>query len=326
MKLIIQIPCFNESQTLAIALGHLPRKVEGVDVVEWLVIDDGSTDTTAEVARQCGVDHIVSHPYNMGLAKAFMTGLEACISHDADIIVNTDADNQYDAKDIPKLIKPILDEQADYVIGERPISQMEHFSAVKKCLQKVGSYAVRMFSKTEVSDAPSGFRAITADAAMQLNVFNQYTYTLETIIQAGHKGIRIVNVSVRVNEDLRPSRLVKSVASYVQQSMSIIIRSFVIYKPFRFFSTIGLILLGCGFLIGLRFLYYYMIGQGSGKLQSLVLAAILSISGVQAIALAFLGELHATNRKLLEKLLYEFKKMKHSKQSKDHDGSESLKD
>lgn len=326
MKLIIQIPCFNESQTLAVALSHLPRQVEGVDVVEWLVIDDGSTDTTAEVARQSGVDHIVSHPYNMGLAKAFMTGLEACICNGADIIVNTDADNQYNAQDIPKLIKPILDEQADYVIGERPISQIEHFSIVKKCLQKLGSYAVRMFSKTDVSDAPSGFRAITSDAAMQLNVFNQYTYTLETIIQAGHKGIRIVNVPIGVNEDLRPSRLVKNIASYVRQSMSIIIRSFVIYKPFRFFTTIGLIMIGIGFLIGLRFLYYYFGGQGSGKLQSLVLAAILSISGVQSIALGFLGELHATNRKLLEKLLYEFKKMKYSKPSKGHNGQESFKD
>ena len=324
MKLIIQIPCFNESETLATALSYLPREVEGIDRVEWLVIDDGSTDTTAKVAGQCGVDHIISHPYNMGLARAFMTGLEACLANGADIIVNTDADNQYNAQDIPKLIKPILDGQADYVIGERPISQIEHFSVTKKFLQKIGSFAVRTFSKTDVTDAPSGFRAITSDAAMQLNVFNQYTYTLETIIQAGHKGIRTVNVPVTVNEDLRPSRLVKSITNYVRQSMSIIIRSFVIYKPFRFFTTIGLAMLGFGFLIGLRFLYYYIVEQESGKLQSLVLAAILSISGVQAIALAFLGELHATNRKILEKLLYEFKKLKYNKQSKDFNDSGSI--
>ncbi|MHC4130732.1 MAG: glycosyltransferase family 2 protein [Planctomycetota bacterium] len=315
MKLIIQIPCFNESKTLSTALSQLPRNIDGIDIVKWLVIDDGSTDATSRVAHECGVDYIVSHPYNMGLAKAFMTGLEACISHNADIIVNTDADNQYSAMDIPKLIKPILNGEADYVIGERPISQIGHFSGAKKILEKVGSFTVRKFSKTDVVDAPSGFRAITKDAAMHLNVFNEYTYTLETIIQAGHKGLRVVNVPISVNEDLRPSRLVKSIFSYIRQSVLIIIRAFVIYKPFRFFATIGLVLLGLSLLIGIRFLYYYFTGQGGGKIQSLILAAILSFSGMQAFALALLGDLHATNRKLIEKILYEFKKIKNSSRS-----------
>ena len=255
MKLIIQIPCFNESQTLATTLAQLPRDIEGIDIVGWLIIDDGSTDTTAQVARQNGVDHIISHPYNMGLAKAFLTGLEACLLRNADIIVNTDADNQYNAKDIPKLIKPILKGEADYVIGERPISQIKRFSPIKKVMQKIGSFLVRALSKTDIADAPSGFRAITSDAAMHLNVFNEYTYTLETIIQAGHKGLRVVNVAISVNEDLRPSRLIKSVFSYIRQSASIMIRVFVIYKPFRFFATIGLVMLVLGVLIGIRFLY-----------------------------------------------------------------------
>lgn len=310
MKLIIQIPCYNEAETLALALGELPREIEGIDVVEWLIIDDGSQDKTVQVARECGVDHIVSHSHNLGLAKAFMTGIDACLSHGADIIVNTDADNQYCAGDIPKLVRPILESQADYVIGQRPIAEIEHFSPIKKMLQKLGSLTVRILSQTNVADAPSGFRAISADAAMQLNVFNEYTYTLETIIQAGHKGLRIINVPIRTNEDLRPSRLVKSIPSYVKRSMTTILRAFAIYRPFRFFATIGFLMLLLGALIGLRFLFYYFSGNGSGKLQSLILAAILSLTGIQSIALAFLGDLHATNRKLLEKILYEFRKNK----------------
>ncbi len=310
MKLIIQIPCYNEAETLELALSKLPREVEGIDTVEWLIIDDGSEDQTVQVARKCGVDYVVSHSQNLGLARAFMTGINACISNGADIIVNTDADNQYDAGDIPKLVRPILDSQADYVIGQRPIEKTDHFSPVKKMLQKLGSYTVRVLSDTDVADAPSGFRAITADAAMQMNVFSEYTYTLETIIQAGHKGLRIVNVPIHTNEDLRPSRLVKSIPSYVRRSMATMLRSFAIYRPFRFFATIGAFMLICGILIGIRFLFYYFTGNGSGKLQSLVLAAIMTLAGIQSIALAFLGDLHATNRKLLEKLLYEFRKSK----------------
>lgn len=320
MKLIIQIPCYNESLTLATALSHLPREIDGIDVVEWLIIDDGSTDATAQVACENGVDHIISHQYNRGLAEAFTTGIEACLLRNADIIVNTDADNQYNAADIPKLVEPILKGQADYVIGERPISQIAHFSPIKKAMQKIGSFLVRTLSETDVADAPSGFRAITADAAMQLNVFNKYTYTLETIIQAGHKGLRIVNVPIRVNEDLRPSKLVKNIFNYIQRSASIMIRVFVIYKPFRFFAVIGSVLLVLGGLIGIRFLYYYFGGQGGGKLQSLILAAILSISAIQSFAIAFLGDLHATNRKLLEKVLYEVRKNKNKQKTMDSSG------
>lgn len=236
MKLIIQLPCYNEEGSLAVALSQLPRDLPGIDCVEWLVIDDGSTDKTAEVARRAGVDHIIRFPENRGLAKAFMAGLEACLAAGADIIVNTDADNQYFAGDIPNLIAPIQEGKADMVIGARPIATIDHFSPFKKMLQLAGSWAVRKASATRVADAPSGFRAISRRAAMQLNVFNEYTYTLETIIQAGHKGIAVVSVPIRVNEVLRPSRLVKSVGSYVKHSTWIICRIFMTYKPLRFFS------------------------------------------------------------------------------------------
>ncbi|WP_235949933.1 glycosyltransferase family 2 protein [Candidatus Regiella insecticola] len=237
MKLIIQIPCFNEAQTLAITLAALPRSVVGFDTVEWLIIDDGSQDNTAEVAKAQGVDHVIRHTNNKGLARAFMTGLDACLQLGADVIVNTDADNQYNAEDIPALTQPILQHRAELVIGTRPITTIEHFSPVKKILQKLGSWVVRIASKTDIADAPSGFRAISRTAAQRLMVFNDYTYTLETIIQAGQKNITITSVPIRVNEDLRPSRLVKSIPSYIKRSIVSIIRIFIIYRPFRFFST-----------------------------------------------------------------------------------------
>ena len=218
MKLIIQIPCYNEADTLAITLKELPRTVEGFDKVEWLIINDGSTDNTIEVAQANGVDHVISLARNQGLARVFMAGLDACLKLGADVIVNTDADNQYNAKDIPLLTKPILDKKADLVVGARPISEMKHFPLIKKQLQKMGSWVVRRASKTDIPDAPSGFRAMSREAAMRLNVFNDYTYTLESIIQAGQKNMAIVSVPVRVNEDLRPSRLVKSIPSYVRKS------------------------------------------------------------------------------------------------------------
>jgi glycosyltransferase involved in cell wall biosynthesis len=240
-KLIIQIPCYNEERTLAIALAALPRSLPGIDRIEWLIIDDGSGDRTVEVARACGVDHIVRHPRNLGLARAFMTGLEAALKAGADIIVNTDADNQYEAADIPELLAPILQHRAELVIGARPITTTEHFSPVKKLLQKFGSWVVRRVSGTAVDDAPSGFRAISRAAATRLVVFNRYTYTLETIIQAGRQGMAIASVPVRTNEDLRPSRLVKSIRSYVQRSLQTILRISVIYSPGRFFVSMALI-------------------------------------------------------------------------------------
>ena len=311
MKLIIQIPCYNEAETLAITLQDLPRTVAGFDTVEWLIINDGSTDATEQVARANGVDHIISFPKNQGLAHAFISGLDACLNLEADVIVNTDADNQYNAEDIPLLVQPILDNKADVVIGTRPISEITHFPFIKKQLQKLGSWVVRLASKTDIRDAPSGFRAMSRDAAMQINVFNEYTYTLETIIQAGQKNMAIVSVPVRVNEDLRPSRLVKSVFSYLKRSIITIIRIFVVYKPFRFFMAIGLLMFMAGFLIGVRFLYFYFwANEASGHIQSLILASILLSMGFQTMVLAFLADLLAVNRRLLEAVKYRMLKMR----------------
>lgn len=309
MKLIIQIPCLNEEKTLPVTLSQLPRKVKGFKKVEWMIINDGSSDRTVEVARKFGVDHIINFKKNRGLSEVFPAGLDACLKRGADVIVNTDADNQYSASDIPKLVEPILQGKADIVIGARPISEIKHFSLVKKFLQKFGSSIVRMFSKTNIPDAPSGFRAISRDAAMKLNVFNSYTYTLETIIQAGRKNMAIISVPVHVNEDLRPSRLVKSIYSYVKKSVLTIFRIFVVYEPFRFFFNIGILLFVTGFSIGMRFLYYYVTDGGKGHIQSLILASILLGIGFQTIMVAFLSDLLGVNRKLLEDIQYRLKKV-----------------
>lgn len=310
MKLIIQIPCFNEAATLPIALAALPRQVIGFDFVEWLIIDDGSSDETAAVAAMHGVDHVVRHFQNKGLARGFMTGLDACLERGADVIVNTDADNQYDARDISALVTPILEQRAEIVVGARPITEIRHFSPVKKLLQKLGSSVVRSFSGTDIPDAPSGFRAISRRAAQQLIVFSDYTYTLETIIQAGQKNIAITSVPVRVNGFQRPSRLVKSIPSYIQRSIVTILRIFVIYRPFRFFSVLGSVLLGFGILIGCRYLYMASIGRGSGHTQSLILAAVLLVAGFQTVLIAFVTDVIAANRKLLEELRFESRRRK----------------
>ncbi|HHW77028.1 MAG TPA: glycosyltransferase family 2 protein [Xanthomonadaceae bacterium] len=300
MKLIIQIPCLNEAETLPITLTDLPTAVAGFDTVEWLIVDDGSTDDTAAVARAHGVHHVVRHTRNQGLAKAFMNGLRAATDLGADVIVNTDADNQYCADDIPKLVAPILAGHADIVVGARPIATIEHFSPAKKFLQKLGSWVVRVVSRTDIPDAPSGFRAMSREAAKRLMVFNDYTYTLETIIQAGQRNMAIVSVPIRVNGDLRPSRLVKSIPGYIRRSIGTMIRIFVIYRPFRFFGTIGLTLLALGTLIGLRFVFLWLQGEGAGHVQSLILAAILLGAGFNTILIAFIADLLAANRKLLE--------------------------
>ena len=313
MKLIIQVPCYNESETLAITLNELPRKVEGFDEVEWLIINDGSTDNTAEVAKACGVDHIVSFTKNQGLARGFMAGLDACLKFGADVIVNTDADNQYNAADIPLLVKPVLEGKADIVIGARPIGNIRHFSPVKKVLQKIGSLVVKRMSNADIPDAPSGFRAFSREAALQLNVFNEYTYTLETIIQAGQKNMAIMSVPVRVNKDLRPSRLVKNIPSYITESIVTIIKIFVVYKPFRFFMSIGLTLFTCGFLIGLRFLSYYFKGDPAGHVQSLIFASILLGLGFQTMLIAFIANLQAVNRRLMEDVQYILRKTENRK-------------
>lgn len=300
MKLIIQIPCYNEAETLAVALNDLPKEIEGIDTIEVLIINDGSTDNTVEVAKANGVHHVVDFPHNQGLARGFVAGLEACIRHNADIIVNTDADNQYNGADIAKLVQPILTGKAEIVIGERPIMQTAHFSPIKKLLQKFGSWVVRKASRTQVPDAPSGFRAMSRKAAMQLNVFSEYTYTMETIIQAGQKGMAITSVPIRTNEDLRPSRLVKSISSYVKRSMTTILRIFVVYRPFRFFSVLALFFFIPGLCISLRFLYLFIQGEGSGNIQSLILASLLILMGFIAFVVGILSDLLSVNRKLLE--------------------------
>ena len=309
MKLIIQIPCFNEANTLAITLKELPRKIEGFDTVEWLIINDGSTDSTVEVAKANGVDHVISFTKNQGLARGFMAGIDACLKLGADVIINTAADNQYNAGNIPDLLLPILQKRADIVVGARPISNIEHFSSVKKLLQHLGSWVVRMVSGTEIDDAPSGFRAMTRDAALQLNVFNDYTYTLETIIQAGQKNMSILAVPIQVNGDLRPSRLLKSIPSYINKSITTIVRIFVVYRPFRFFMSIGVALFALGLLLGIRFLVLIFFDSSGGHVQSLILASILLGMGFQTIIIAFIADLLSVNRKLLEDVQYRIRKI-----------------
>ena len=304
MKLIIQIPCLNEAETIGVTLSALPRTVAGFDTVEWLIIDDGSWDNTCEVAKEHGVDHIVRHKRHKGLARAFMSGIQECIRLDADVIVNTDADNQYNAADIPQLVAPIIAGRADIVIGARPIEEIQHFSRTKKILQKLGSWMVRQISFTDLPDTTSGFRALTREAARRTMVFSEYTYTLETIIQAGHRKLSIESVPVRVNDDQRPSRLLKSIPSYIRQSAITLIRIYVVYRPFHFFGSIGIAFFVAGFLIGLMFVYYYFTGNGSGHIQSLILMSVLVGMGFQTILIAFVADLFAANRKILEDIRY----------------------
>jgi glycosyltransferase involved in cell wall biosynthesis len=301
-KLIIQIPCYNEETTLGVTLSQLPRQIPGVDCVEWLVINDGSVDRTVEVALANGVDYLVNFDHNQGLAKVFMAGIEACLKAGADIIVNTDADNQYCAEDILTLVEPILQGQAEIVIGARPIWQIKYFSPIKKYLQRLGSWVVRIASGTTIPDAPSGFRAISRNAAMQLNVFNEYTYTLEMIIQAGQKGMAITSVPIRTNGYLRPSRLVKSIPSYIQRSILTIFRIFMTYKPLKFFFILGSFPFGLGTLLGVRWLYFFFFVDGTlrARVPSLILAAILILIGVQLWLLGLVADLMAVNRKILE--------------------------
>ena len=309
MKVIIQIPCFNEEQDLPVTLSELPRELPGIAKVEWLVIDDGSADKTAEVAKEHGVDYVVRHTRNLGLARAFMTGLDACISLGADIIVNTDADNQYVAADIPKLIAPVLSGEADIVIGSRPISSIPHFSPVKKALQILGSWLVRRASNTQIRDTTSGFRALSRSAAMEMHVFNEYTYTLETIIQAGQNGMAITDVPIRVNEILRPSKLIKSVPDYLQKSVFTILRIFMTYQSFTFFFIPGIISFFLGILVGLRFLYYYFNSAGNGHVQSLIFMAILLGLGGLLMIIGLIADLISVNRKLLERIDWRLQKV-----------------
>jgi glycosyltransferase involved in cell wall biosynthesis len=309
MKVIIQVPCYNEEKTIGICLSCLPRKIPNIDVVEWLIVDDGSTDQTVEAALSYGVDHVVRLKNHQGLSKAFMAGIHACLEAGADVIVNIDADNQYNADDIPKLIEPILSGKAEIVVGSRPIDDINHFSLVKKYLQKIGSWVVRIASNTNIPDAPSGFRAFSRAAAMSLNVFDRYTYTLETIIQAGQKGLPITSVPIRTNTCLRPSKLIKNTPHYIMRSINTVIRIFVTYRPFRFFAIPGAIFFCLGMLISLRFLYFYFTGSGSGHMQSLILSALLLGSGIFLSIIGLIADLISVNRRLLEKLDWRIKKL-----------------
>ena len=300
MKLIIQIPCYNEAETLEVALNDLPKQIDGIDEIEYLIINDGSKDNTVEVAKNWGVHYVVNFKCNKGLAKGFMAGLDACLRQGADIIVNTDADNQYCGADIEKLVRPILDGKADIVIGERPIDDTEHFSPLKKKLQHIGSWTVRVASKTDVPDAPSGFRAYSRQAALKMNVVNEYTYTLETIVQAGRNKMAITSVPIRTNPELRKSRLFNSMFGYIKKSMLTIIRAFMMYKPLRFFTIIGSTIFLIGLILGILFLVFVFMGESGGHIQSLILASTLLLLGFQTFISGLQADLIASNRKLLE--------------------------
>ena len=310
MKLIIQIPCFNEESNLAETLAALPRSVPGFDTVETLVIDDGSVDRTVDVARTAGATYLLHFPVNLGLARAFSAGLDAALKLGADVIVNTDADNQYRGADVARLVEPILAGQADMVIGDRAPHRVPHFGPMKRLLQRVGSWAVRQLSGTTVPDAASGFRAFSRRAALRLNVFTKFTYTLETIIQAGKKHIPIVYVPIRTNPERRPSRLFGSISTYLKHSMATLVRIYALYEPLKVFWRLGMAAVVAGVLLGMRFVVDYMSGQGGrGHVQSLILAAVLVIVGFQTLLIGLVADLIGGNRSLLEDTLYRVRVM-----------------
>ena len=308
-KLIIQIPCLNESETLANTLAALPRQIDGIGSIETLVIDDGSADGTADVALRCGVDHIVRFPGHRGLARAFAVGLDASLQLGADIVVNTDADGQYPGSDIPKLVAPILCGEADIVIGDRGVDSVQHFSVGKRWLQRMGSRAVSKLSGIEIGDVTSGFRAYSREAALRMNILSDFSYTLETIIQSGKKPITVVTVATTSNPPTRPSRLFAGTAQYLRRQIPTVLRLYLLYQPLKTFALGSTVFLAPGVLIGLRFLYFWVRGTGAGHIQSLILAAILSIVGFQVLILGLVADLLAANRRLLEDTLYRVRKI-----------------
>ena len=308
MKLIIQIPCLNEEHTLPKTLEDLPKQIEGIDSIETLIIDDGSTDKTVEVAKKLGVHHVLQFTNNKGLAKAFISGINQSLKLGADIIVNTDADNQYFGGDIVKLIQPILKKDADIVVGDRQVETIRHFSPIKIFLQKFGSWVVRQLSGTEVPDATSGFRAYSRDAALQLNVVSDFTYTIETIISAGKKNLAIAHIPVKTNTKLRESRLFPSIRVYLQRSLITMLKVYSMYRPLRLFTLAGGTTFLLGFAIGCRYLFFFFMGQTEGHIQSLILSAILLIVGFQIIMMGIAAELISVNRQLLEDIQVRIKK------------------
>lgn len=305
MKLIIQIPCYNEATTLPETLRALPRQLTGIEVIEYLVIDDGSTDNTAEAAAEHGAHHIVRLPRHMGLASGFVAGLEACLKNGADVIVNTDADNQYHAEDVQNLVNPIINGTADLVVGDRGVATLQAFTPTKRLLQRLGSWVIGRASGTDIPDATSGFRAISREAALRTLVLSEYSYTLETLIQAGSRRMAIAYVPVRTNPQTRPSRLMRSIPHYLANSTATILRAYTMYRPLRVFTTLGALMILGGLALGLRFIYYnYIVGSGSGLIQSVILAAVLFIVGFQVMLIGLLADLIAFNRKILEEVLY----------------------
>ena len=309
MKLIVQIPCLNEEQTLPQTLEDIPREIAGVDELELLVIDDGSTDRTVEVARELGVDHIVRNKHNLGLARSFRRGLDVCLRAGADIVVNTDGDNQYAGADIPKLIAPILDGTADIVIGDRQTMQISHFSRVKKFLQWLGSAVVRRLADAPIPDAVCGFRALSREAAIQLNIVSTFSYTTEMLIQAGRRRLAMASVPIRTNLQTRPSRLFQNSFRFILYSLSTMIRTYAMYQPLRLFFYIGSVLTTIGAAPLLRFLYFYFSGEGSGHIQSLVIGGAFLIMGFMTFVMGLMADLIAVNRQLLEATLEKTRRM-----------------
>lgn len=309
MKLIVQIPCYNEENTLPQTVKDIPRDIAGIDDVEILIIDDGCTDRTVEVAKSLGVDHIVRNCQNKGLAFSFMAGLNACLEAGADIIVNTDGDNQYRGSGIPDLIAPILAQEADIVVGDRKTSSIDHFSPGKKLLQILGSWVVRRLSDTNVPDAVSGFRAFSREAALRINIVSNYSYTVETIIQAGNKKLTIESVPIRTNKMTRESRLVKSIPRFIINQLNTMVRMYTMFRPLRVFFIIGCLSITAGLIPTIRFLYFYLNGAGSGHIQSLIFAAVLFIIGFQVLILGLIGDVISFNRKLIEETLVRVKRI-----------------
>jgi glycosyltransferase involved in cell wall biosynthesis len=309
MRVIIQIPCYNEEDTLPLTLRDLPASLPGVDEVHWLVVDDGSTDRTVEIARRLGVHHVERHRCNMGLARAFLTGLEASLRAEADVIVNTDADNQYRGQDIARLVQPILEGRADIVVGDRGVGTAAHFSPLKRLLQRLGSRVVGLASGSVVPDATSGFRALSREAALRTIVYSEYSYTLETLIQAGSRRMTVAYVPVRTNPQTRRSRLMRSVPHYLVHSAATVMRAYTMYRPLRVFLSIGGVMVSLSLVLGVRFLFYYLAGQGVGHVQSLILAAILSIVGFQVCLIGLIADLVGFNRKILEETLYRVRQL-----------------
>ena len=308
-KIIVQIPCFNEEKTLPLVLASIPKKIRGVDDIEILIVDDGSTDRTIEIAQHLGVDHILKHTQNKGLAHSFANGIHKSLELGADIIVNTDADNQYPQQDIPKLIQPILDGKADIVIADRQTSTIAHFSKIKKGFQRLGSAAVRFFSGTKVPDAVSGFRAYSREAAMSLNIITDFSYAIETIVQASYKRLGITSVAVKTNPPTRKSRLFKNMFQHMRMSGTTLLRVYTMYQPFRVFLLVGSTLFFLGLVVGIRFIYFSFIGESAGHIQSLIFSVILIVIGFQVIMTGIVADLEGINRKLLEHTLKRIKRV-----------------